>query len=54
LIRFWLRDPELAWETPEPLQPLWDKVYKNLDVDNTVFPLEPAMRDFDVVREKKE
>ncbi|KAF4970368.1 hypothetical protein FZEAL_10060 [Fusarium zealandicum] len=54
LIRFWLRDPELAWETPEHLRPLWDKVYKDLDVDNTVFPLDPVMRDFDGVREKKE
>ncbi|KAF4957351.1 hypothetical protein FSARC_11326 [Fusarium sarcochroum] len=54
LIRFWLRDPELAWKTPEPLRPLWDKVYKDLNVDNTVFPLDPVMRDFDGVRGKKE
>ncbi|RKK68698.1 hypothetical protein BFJ69_g13386 [Fusarium oxysporum] len=45
LVRLWLRDPELAWETPGPLQQLWDRVYKDLDLDNTFFPIDPVMRD---------
>ncbi|KAF7520287.1 hypothetical protein G7054_g12827 [Neopestalotiopsis clavispora] len=52
LIRFWLRDPEYAWETPEPLRPLWSKVYDNLDLDNTTFPMEAVVRDFDVGNSK--
>ncbi|KAF8865686.1 putative TfdA family oxidoreductase [Acephala macrosclerotiorum] len=44
LIRLWLRDPELAWETPEPLRPRWDALYKDVTEDEQVFPLEPRIR----------
>ncbi|KZF21101.1 Clavaminate synthase-like protein [Xylona heveae TC161] len=44
LIRLWLRDPENAWETPAPLRPRWDNVYKDVKVDEQVFPLEPRIR----------
>ncbi|KAK1783378.1 hypothetical protein QBC45DRAFT_447768 [Copromyces sp. CBS 386.78] len=27
LVRLWLRDPELAWETPEVLSERWERVY---------------------------
>ncbi|KAK4171544.1 hypothetical protein QBC36DRAFT_92395 [Triangularia setosa] len=41
LIRLWLRDPEYAWETPAALQSKWNRVYKDVAPENTVFPLEP-------------
>lgn len=44
LLRVWLRDPENAWETPNPLQHRWDTVYKDVTEDEQVFPLEPALR----------
>ena len=44
LLRLWLRDPENAWETPKPLQPRWDTVYKDVTEDEQAFPLEPALR----------
>lgn len=44
LLRLWLRDPENAWKTPEPLEHRWDTVYKDLTVDEQTFPLEPAIR----------
>ncbi|KAM0251464.1 hypothetical protein ACHAQJ_008172 [Trichoderma viride] len=44
LIRLWLRDPELAWKTPGPLSDNWDRVYKDVKPDNSVFPLEPRVR----------
>ncbi|PWY93134.1 TfdA family oxidoreductase [Aspergillus sclerotioniger CBS 115572] len=44
LLRLWLRDPEYAWETPEPLRKRWDIVYKDVRVDEQVFPLEPRLR----------
>lgn len=44
LLRLWLRDPENAWVTPEPLQPRWDAVYKDVTEDEQTFPLEPALR----------
>ncbi|KAK4642862.1 hypothetical protein QC761_401230 [Podospora bellae-mahoneyi] len=43
LIRIWLRDPEYAWEIPEPLRNKWDRVYKDVRPENTVFPLEPPI-----------
>jgi hypothetical protein len=39
-----LRDPELAWETPEPLKGRWDNLYKDVTEDEEVFPLEPKIR----------
>jgi hypothetical protein len=44
LVRLWLRDEELAWKTPAPLQDRWDKVYKGVTAENQVFPLEPTIR----------
>ncbi|KAL2062016.1 hypothetical protein VTL71DRAFT_6282 [Oculimacula yallundae] len=44
LLRLWLRDPELAWETPEQLKPRWDNLYKDVTEDEQVFPLEPRIR----------
>ncbi|KAJ6120974.1 hypothetical protein N7523_005254 [Penicillium sp. IBT 18751x] len=44
LLRLWLRDPENAWETPEPLQHRWDTVYKDVTLEEQIFPLEPALR----------
>jgi hypothetical protein len=44
LLRLWLRDPENAWPTPEPLQDRWDTVYKDVAEEEQVFPLEPALR----------
>ncbi|KAJ5166932.1 uncharacterized protein N7482_005713 [Penicillium canariense] len=44
LLRLWLRDPENAWATPEPLQYRWDTVYKDITEDEQAFPLEPALR----------
>lgn len=43
-MRLWLRDPEYAWETPEPLRARWDNVYKDVLPDEQVFPLEPRLR----------
>ncbi|KAJ5682388.1 hypothetical protein N7462_005553 [Penicillium macrosclerotiorum] len=44
LLRLWLRDPENAWQTPEPLQHRWDTVYKDVTEEEQVFPLEPIIR----------
>jgi hypothetical protein len=44
LVRLWLRDEELAWKTPAELQDRWDGVYKGVEPENQVFPLEPTIR----------
>jgi len=44
LLRLWLRDPELAWETPAGLQERWDALYKDVTEEEQVFPLEPRIR----------
>ncbi|KAM3435178.1 hypothetical protein NHJ13734_005663 [Beauveria thailandica] len=44
LIRLWLRDEELAWKTPQPLERLWGRVYAGVKAENQVFPLEPFLR----------
>lgn len=44
LVRLWLRDPEHAWETPEPLRSRWDDVYKGVTPEEQVFPLEARIR----------
>jgi hypothetical protein len=43
LVRLWLRDEELAWKTPAALQPLWDRLYKDVAAEKQVFPLEPSL-----------
>lgn len=42
LLRLWLRDPENAWQTPEPLQHRWDTVFKDVTEDEQAFPLNPG------------
>ncbi|KAL4757803.1 TauD/TfdA family dioxygenase [Aspergillus foveolatus] len=44
LVRLWLRDPELAWETPEGLKSRWEYVYGEVDAAKSIFPLEPFVR----------
>lgn len=44
LLRLWLRDEENAWETPAPLRERWDNVFKDVKVDEQMFPLEPRIR----------
>ncbi|EFY88824.1 TfdA family oxidoreductase, putative [Metarhizium acridum CQMa 102] len=44
LIRLWLRDEELHWDTPAALQSTLDRVYGNVTAENQVFPLEPSIR----------
>jgi predicted secreted Zn-dependent protease len=44
LLRQWLRDPELAWETPTVLAERWSKLYDGVTAENEVFPLEPFIR----------
>ena len=44
MLRLWLRDPKLAWETPEPLKERWDNLYKDVTEEEQVFPLEPMIR----------
>ncbi|KAJ0426714.1 hypothetical protein BJY00DRAFT_320369 [Aspergillus carlsbadensis] len=44
LVRLWLRDPELAWRTPEGLASRWEGIYGGVQPENEVFPLEPFVR----------
>ncbi|KAK1987605.1 TfdA family taurine catabolism dioxygenase TauD [Colletotrichum cereale] len=44
LLRQWLRDPEYAWETPEPLKERWTQLYEGITPEAQVFPLEPFIR----------
>lgn len=44
LVRLWLRDPEYAWATPEPLKGKWAQLYDGVSPANQVFPLEPYVR----------
>ncbi|KAJ7043024.1 hypothetical protein C8F04DRAFT_1286894 [Mycena alexandri] len=43
LVRLWLRNDELAWKTPKPLQTVWDKLYA-VAPETQRFPLEPEIR----------
>ncbi|ETW85383.1 hypothetical protein HETIRDRAFT_457310 [Heterobasidion irregulare TC 32-1] len=43
LIRLWLRNDELAWKTPGPLEPIWKRLY-SVGSDQQRFPLEPEIR----------
>lgn len=43
LIRLWLRNDELAWKTPEPLQHIWKRLY-SVSPDDQRFPVEPEIR----------
>lgn len=44
LVRLWLRDPELAWKTPDGLKSRWEYVYDGVSAENSVFPLDPFVR----------
>ncbi|KAH8647950.1 hypothetical protein BX600DRAFT_443285 [Xylariales sp. PMI_506] len=44
LLRFWLRDPENAWETPDVLKWRWTQLYGGVTSDSEVFPTEPFIR----------
>ncbi|OQD84378.1 hypothetical protein PENANT_c013G00093 [Penicillium antarcticum] len=44
LLRLWLRDPEHAWITPEPLQERWQGIYHGITAEKEVFPLQPFIR----------
>ncbi|KAJ6782559.1 hypothetical protein PWT90_01387 [Aphanocladium album] len=44
LVRLWLRDEELAWKTPKPLEGLWERVFGGVTAENQVFPLDPSVR----------
>ncbi|KAJ7700250.1 hypothetical protein B0H14DRAFT_2417325 [Mycena olivaceomarginata] len=43
LVRLWLRNDELAWKTPKPLEKTWRTLYSNPPEDQR-FPLEPEIR----------
>ncbi|KAF8831830.1 hypothetical protein HHX47_DHR1001300 [Lentinula edodes] len=43
LIRLWLRNDKLAWPTPKPLQPIWQRLY-SVPPDEQRFPIEPEIR----------
>lgn len=44
LLRFWLRNEELAWTLPESLKPLWKQTF-NVNPEEQTFAIEPVMRD---------
>ncbi|RQM08242.1 hypothetical protein DH86_00001439 [Scytalidium sp. 3C] len=44
LLRLWLRNPELAWQTPKQLQNRWNELYDGLTENEQVFPLQPQIR----------
>lgn len=53
LLRLWIRDPENAWTTPEPMRKRWNKIYDPKSSQGPcVFPLEPVIRS--VGEQKKE
>ena len=45
LLRLWIRDPENAWTTPNPMRERWNKIYDSKSSPGPcVFPLEPVTR----------
>ncbi|KAF1965568.1 TfdA family taurine catabolism dioxygenase TauD [Bimuria novae-zelandiae CBS 107.79] len=44
LLRLWLRDPELAWDTPEVLRSRWAQIYEGIKPEAEVLPLKPFVR----------
>jgi alpha-ketoglutarate-dependent taurine dioxygenase len=44
LVRLWLRDEELRWDIPGELQGRFNKVYKDVEEENSIFPLEAYIR----------
>ncbi|KAF8185678.1 hypothetical protein BJ912DRAFT_852659, partial [Pholiota molesta] len=45
--RLWLRDEVLAWNIPEPLEPIWKRLYQSAAPETERFPPEPENRDFE-------
>ncbi len=43
LVRLWLRNDELAWKTPKPLEQIWKTLY-SVTPEEQRFPLEPEVR----------
>lgn len=43
LVRLWLRNDELAWTTPKPLELIWKRLY-SVGPDEQRFPLNPEIR----------
>ncbi|KAF8191506.1 hypothetical protein K438DRAFT_1590870 [Mycena galopus ATCC 62051] len=43
LVRLWLRNDQLAWKTPKPLEAIWKKLYL-VAPETQRFPLEPEIR----------
>ncbi|KAF5379909.1 hypothetical protein D9757_007223 [Collybiopsis confluens] len=43
LVRLWLRNDKLAWATPKPLQPIWQRLYSTTPEEQR-FPIEPEVR----------
>lgn len=48
LLRLWLRDPEYEWTKPKELKERFDRVYADITVENSVFPLEATIRSSNV------
>lgn len=44
LVRLWLRDPEFEWKKNEALKERFDRVYADLEIESSVFPLEATIR----------
>jgi len=44
LLRLWLRNEDLAWETPEELKSIWKGLYYAISPDEQRFPLEAEIR----------
>lgn len=52
LLQLWIRDPENAWTTSEPMRERWSRTYDSKSSQGPfVFPLEPIIRS--VGEEKK-
>lgn len=43
LLRLWLCDPDFEWEKHETLKERFDRVYVELKIENSVFPLEATI-----------
>jgi hypothetical protein len=43
LLRLWLRDEELAWDTPLVLKPAWETAYGSDDIQEERWPLVPIL-----------
>ncbi|KAJ6002711.1 hypothetical protein N7451_005258 [Penicillium sp. IBT 35674x] len=41
LLRLWLRDTGYSWDTAAQLHERWEHVYKDVNPEDQVFPLEP-------------